>query len=489
MSEEFLGFLTETLPGARILLLATYRPGYRPPWIDKSCAAQIHPLMRQDSQRVLDAVISQTRLAEILAKTILAKAEGNPFFLEQLALHAGEARGVDAEQSLPATIRDVVMARIDRLPEQTRRLLQIAAVIGREFSLRVLREVSDAGPLEPLLRHLLQLEFLYERLETEETIYVFRHALTQDAAYAGLLARDRQRIHYGVGLALEKLYPGRTDEIAELLALHYGNSDDPDKAVDYTILAAEKAQRRWANSEALSYFDTALRRLDAMPDTAANRLRRVDAVLKQIEVKLALGQHAEHAGALAGIRDTINEIDDPHRRATWHYWMGFLGCLTGGRPAEAIDHCREAAAIAAAAGFDELDGDIQSCLAQAYTVAGDLRAAIEAGERAVSIFEARGNRWYASRALWHLSTAANYLGKWEESLGLLPPRLRARRRAERRSPQGGSAMAHRLGSYPTRRYAAGAAVLRGVAGAQRQSVRFRLGKIDSHVRFPGPGRV
>jgi tetratricopeptide (TPR) repeat protein len=304
-----------------------------------------------------------------------------------------------------------------------------------------------------------------------------------------LLARDRQRIHYGVGLALENLYPGRTDEIAELLALHYGNSDDPDKAVDYTILAAEKAQRRWANSEALSYFDTALRRLDAMPDTAANRLRRVDAVLKQIEVKLALGQHAEHAGALAGIRDTINEIDDPHRRATWHYWMGFLGCLTGGRPAEAIDHCREAAAIAAAAGFDELDGDIQSCLAQAYTVAGDLRAAIEAGERAVSIFEARGNRWYASRALWHLSTAANYLGKWEESLGLLPPRLRARRRAERRSPQGGSAMAHRLGSYPTRRYAAGAAVLRGVAGAQRQSVRFRLGKIDSHVRFPGPGRV
>jgi predicted ATPase len=155
------------------------------------------------------------------------------------------------------------MARIDRLPEQTRRLLQIAAVIGREFSLRVLREVWDAGgPLEPLLRHLLQLEFLYERIATDETTYVFRHALTQDAAYAGLLARDRQRIHYGVGLALEKLYMGRTDEIAELLALHFGNSDHADKAVDYAILAAEKAQQRWANSEALAYFDTALHRLD-----------------------------------------------------------------------------------------------------------------------------------------------------------------------------------------------------------------------------------
>jgi tetratricopeptide (TPR) repeat protein len=91
-------------------------------------------------------------------------------------------------------------------------------------------------------------------------------------------------------------------------------------------------------------------------------------------------------------------------------------CLTGGRPADAIDHCREAAAIAAAAGFDELDGDIQSCLAQAYIVAGELRGAITAGERALSIFEARANLWDASRALWHLSSAANYLGDWEVSL-------------------------------------------------------------------------
>jgi tetratricopeptide (TPR) repeat protein len=262
----------------------------------------------------------------------------------------------------------------------------------------------------------LQLEFLYERLETEETIYVFRHALTQDAAYAGLLARDRQRIHYGVGLALEKLYAGRTDEIAELLALHYGNSDHADKAVDYTILAAEKAQQRWANAEALSYFDAALLRLDAMPDTKANRVRRVDAVIKQIEVKLALGLHAEHARALASIRDTVAEIDDPRRHASWHYWMGFLQGQTGGHPGVAIEHCRQAAAIAAGAGFDELDGYIESCLAQANIVAGELRAAIEAGERAMSIFESRGNRWYASRALWHLSTAANYLGEWQASL-------------------------------------------------------------------------
>src|SRR5262249_35818638 len=153
----------------------------------------LHPLTPEDSRRMLRSVLNRQRLSGRLTETILAKAEGNPFFLEQLALHAGENRGAGSGQSLPATIRDVVMARIDRLPEQTKRLLQIAAVIGREFSLRLLDELwrSHSAP-EPHLRSLLRLEFLYERVESGETTYVFRHALTQDAAYAGLLARDRR---------------------------------------------------------------------------------------------------------------------------------------------------------------------------------------------------------------------------------------------------------------------------------------------------------
>ena len=289
---------------------------------------------------------------------------------------------------------------------------------GREFSLGLIGEVwRRPERLEPLLDELLQSEFLHERSEAEETSYVFHHALTQDAAYTGLLARDRRRTHADVGRALETLYRGRAEEVAELLALHYDRSHDADKAVDYAILAAEKAQRRWANAEALSYFEAALRRLDAMPDTAPNRLRRIDALIKQGEVKLALGQHAEHINALAGIRDIVDENQDPRRRASWNYWMGFLGCLTGGHPTAAIEHCREASAIAAAAGFDELQGPIQSCLSQAYIVAGELQAAIDAGIRALAILEARGDLLPAIRTLWHLSSASNYRGEWQASLG------------------------------------------------------------------------
>jgi class 3 adenylate cyclase/tetratricopeptide (TPR) repeat protein len=418
LSDEFLGFLAENIGETRILMLATYRPGYRPPWIDKSYAAQVpvQPLSRDDSIDVVRSVLNAERVIELATEEIVAKADGNPLFLEQLTLHAGEAKDLRSSLMVPDTIHDVVMARIDRLPDELKQLLQIASVIGREFSVRLLSAVwRGAEPLETLLRELNRLEFVYERLVGDGIVCVFRHALTQEAAYGSLLERHRRTHHGTVGHALEQLYHDRSDEVAELLALHFGRSDEAEKAVDYAIAAAEKSQRRCAYSEALSYFDDALHRLDVMPEAKPNRLRRLDAVIKQAELKLALGRHAEHIGALDGIRAMVEETDDPARLVAWHYWRGFLHSLTGGRPAVAIDHCLRAAAIASGAGFSELDGFVASCLAQAYIVAGELRAALHAAQRAVTIFETRDDFWPACRALWHLSSAANYLGNWQES--------------------------------------------------------------------------
>jgi len=308
------------------------------------------------------------------------------------------------------------MARTDRLPEETKQLLQTAAVIGREVPFRLLRAVCGELDLVSQLRELSRLEFVYERIEPEGTVYVFRHALTQEAVYGSLLQRHRSSRHGAVGRALEELYGGRIDEVAELLAFHFGRSNEAEKAVDYATLTAEKAQRRWANSEALTYFSDALYRLDTLPDTKPNRLRRIDAVIKQAEVRFALGRHTEQIRALEEIRGIVGQTDDPLRRAAWHYWIGFLQILTGGRPDVSADHCNAAVVLAAAAGSDEIRARAESCLAHIYTVAGQLRDAIEVGERALSSFEARGNLWWAGRTLWSLSVAANCLGEWEASL-------------------------------------------------------------------------
>jgi class 3 adenylate cyclase/tetratricopeptide (TPR) repeat protein len=418
ISEEFLGLLAESLRDARILLLATYRPGYRPPWIDKSYAGQtpLQPLSRDDSVQIVRSVLRADHVIDLVTQEIVSKADGNPFFLEQLALHAGEARDLRSDLLVPNTIHDVVMARIDRLPEETKRLLQTAAVIGREFPLRLLDAVwAGSGSAEDHLRELRRLEFIYERRETDETVCVFRHALTQETAYGSLLERQRRAYHGAVGEALEQLCRGRADEVAELLALHFGRSNEAEKSIDYAILAAEKSQRRWANSQALTYFNDALHRLDLLPETVANRLRRIDAVIKQAEVKFALGQHAEHIEALDKIRGLVEASDDSRRRATWHYWRGFLHSLTGGQPDVAIDHCQEAVTIASAADLEDIRAFAESCLAQIYLFTGKLREAIETGERALSTFEALGNLWWACRTIWHLNPAAMALGEWDAS--------------------------------------------------------------------------
>jgi len=419
ISEEFLGFLAENLRDARVLLLATYRPGYRPPWIDKSYAGQtpLQPLSREDSIQMVRSVFRAEHLIDLVTQEIVAKADGNPFFLEQLALHAGEARDLRTDLMVPNTIHDVVMARIDRLPDETKRLLQTAAVIGREFPLRLLNAVWN-GPRSAgdHLRELIRLEFVYERVETRGSVYVFRHALTQETAYGSLLVRHRRVYHGNVGHALEELYSGRGDEVAELLALHFGRSNEAEKSIDYAILAGEKSQRRWANSEAVTYFNDALHRLDLLPNAEANRLRRIDAVIKQAEVKFALGQHADHIQALDQIRPLLEQSDDSRRRATWHYWRGFLGILTGGAVEVAIDHSLQAVAIASAAGLYEIRAYAESSLAQIYVIAGNLHEAIEVGERALNTFEALGNLWGAFRTICQIQPAALALGEWEASL-------------------------------------------------------------------------
>ena len=430
-SEEFLAHLAGGLPGQRVLLVLTTRPGYAAPWLAPPLAETItlEGLGAGDVRGMVRTLLTAEDVSEQLFKILAERSEGNPLYVEEILrqlqetggilVEDGEARLGSPDVTVPATIHDIIAARVDRLAEPLKHTLQGAAVVGRRFGMSLLSRILEIVPdrVAGHLRELHSLDFVFPSAPEPELMYSFKHALTQDVVYAGVLERRRRQHHAAAGRGLEELYAGRIDDVVEFLAYHFGRSAEAEKAVDYAVLAAAKAQRRWANTEALASFEDALKRLEAMPDTEANRLRRIDAVVKQSEIKFALGRHAEQVRALEDIRSLVDATADPPRRAGWYYWTGFLHSITGSRPEAPIAYCREALAIAEAARLDEIKAFAECCLTHVYAMAGDLRAAVEPGERALHAFEQQGNVWWACRTLWGLSIALIYLGEWERSLG------------------------------------------------------------------------
>jgi tetratricopeptide (TPR) repeat protein len=429
-SEAFLRDLVPKLAGQRILLVLSTRPGLDVPWLAPAAptVVDLQGLEARDVHGMAGSVLRAERVSDRLLELLQVKGDGNPLYVEEIlralsetgriAIEDGEARLTGGEIALPGSIHDIIAARIDRLPEAVKHTLLVAAVVGREFSVPVLAHAL--GPDANLGAHLAELaalDLVFQSVHEPEPAYRFKHAVTHEVAYGSLLDRQRRTYHAAIGQALEDLRAERLDEVVELLAHHYGRSGEDEPAVDYALRAAEKAQRRWAHAEAVTLFEGALRRLAGMPDLESNRRRRIDAVVKQSEIKFALGQHTEHVQALEAIREVVEAAADPPRRAAWYGWTGFLHSLTGTRPDVSIAYCREAVAVAEAAGLDEIRAMSECCLTHVYVLAGQLGEALAAGERALTLFETRGNVWWACRTLWGLSMAANASGLWARSLG------------------------------------------------------------------------
>jgi predicted ATPase len=165
-SEAYLASLVEQLAGVPLLLLTTYRPGYRPLWMDKSYATQLTlpPLTQEESVTVVRAVLPPERSAEAMVQRVLARTAGNPLFLEELAQAMREQGDLDVDTPVPETIQAVLAARIDRLPPEAKHLLHTAAVLGTEVPVPLLAAIAELpeAVLHGNLAHLQASEFLYE---------------------------------------------------------------------------------------------------------------------------------------------------------------------------------------------------------------------------------------------------------------------------------------------------------------------------------------
>ncbi|MFL6261286.1 MAG: adenylate/guanylate cyclase domain-containing protein [Thermoanaerobaculia bacterium] len=411
-SEDFLAFLVEGLVAARMLLLLTYRSGYRPPWLEKSYATQIalSRLNEQESRAVARSVLQRVGAPEDLVDAVLDKAEGNPLFLEELARSVLEHPDV----TVPDTIQGVLMARIDRLPEDHKRLLQTASVLGRELSLPLLARVwgQDDG-LTPLLSDLKRWELFYEEPTAEEPRYLFKHALTQEAVYQTLLKSRRQALHAAAGRAFEELHAGRMEEVYDSLAYHYSEAGAAPKAVRYLVLLAAQAAGRYAHAEAEQALREALAHCEALPAAERDR-RRLEVILRLAESLLPLARFPETLELFLAHRDLVERMDDPALAGPFYFWLAHTYSYLGDQE-RAASNARLSIAAARRQGDAATEGKAWYLLCRDAFWSGRFSEGIEHGREALALLERSDEPWWQGQAYWVAGFHHYVLGQLDEA--------------------------------------------------------------------------
>lgn len=411
-SEDFLSFLVEGLVASRMLLLLTYRSGYRPPWLEKSYATQISlsRLNDQESREVVRAVLQQAETPDSLVGAVLDKAEGNPLFLEELARSVLEHPDV----TVPDTIQGVLMARIDRLPEDHKRLLQTASVLGRELPLPLLAKVwgQDDG-LTALLSDLKRWELFYEEPTAEEPRYLFKHALTQEAVYQTLLKSRRRTLHAAAGRAFEELHAGRLEDVYDSLAYHYSEAGDAPRAVRYLVLLAGQAAGRYAHSEAAQALREALAHCENLPGDERDR-RRLEILLQLAESLLPLARFPETLELFLGHRDLVERLDDAALAGPFYFWLAHTYSYLGDQE-QAASNARLSIAAARRQGDAETEGKAWYVLCRDAFWSGRFSEGIEHGREALALLERGDVPWWQGQAYWVAGFHHYVLGQFEEA--------------------------------------------------------------------------
>jgi class 3 adenylate cyclase/tetratricopeptide (TPR) repeat protein len=374
-TEDYLSLIADSLPTARVLVVLTYRTGYTHPFGERTYQTRIVPgaLSVGDSIAMVRALLVTERLHDDLQTLLVRKTEGNPFFVEELVKSLQEAGGIRRvaegyaptkrlnDVLLPDSIQGVLAARIDRLAEGPKRVLQIASAVGRDFSRRLLDRIADHSERTgTFLRELTALELIHEKRLFPELEYTFKHALTQDVAYASLLVQRRRELHQRIGLAIEALYADRLTEQYEILAYHFDRAEGWERALDYYLKAADKAVLAFATRDALALYDAAERMANRCGDQIAPDTRMM-IHRRRAELYLLVSEFDLARTEAAALRRLARERGDHHAEGGAIVTMGqasllahhFDQCLADSRQAVAIAETIDAPPILAGSLLNE----------------------------------------------------------------------------------------------------------------------------------------
>jgi tetratricopeptide (TPR) repeat protein len=325
-TQALLDGLVESLPASRVLLLVNYRPEYEHAWGRKTFYSQlrIDPLAPDSADELLHILLGEDGTLEPLKRVLIARTEGNPFFLEESVRTLVETAALLGEHGtyrvaqplpaihVPATVQAVLAARIDRLPPGDKAMLQMASVVGKDIPVALLQAIAEPteDELRAALGRLQAAEFLYETSLFPDLEYTFKHALTHEVAYGSLLQERRRALHARIVSAIEGLYPERLAEHVERLAHHALGGEVWEKAIDFLHQAGRKAAERSAYREATAYFERALDALRHLPQDPEWQARAIDLHLDASQTHLVSGKRArtvEHARQAEALAESLGD--------------------------------------------------------------------------------------------------------------------------------------------------------------------------------------
>ena len=399
-TQALLDSLVESLPTARLLLLVNYRPEYQHRWGSKTYYRQlrIDPLPAESADDLLTSLLGTDPSLDALKRTLIDRTEGNPLFLEESVRTLVETKALIGERGayrlahdataiqVPATVQAILAARIDRLAPEDKRLLQAAAVIGKDVPFALLLAIAELAEedLRRGLAHLQAAEFLYETSLFPDLEYTFKHALTHEVTYGGLLQERRRDLHARIVDAIETLHRDRLGEQIERLAHHALRGELREKAVHYLRQAGLKAAARSALQDARGWFEQALGVLEALPESPST--------LEQgFEIRLEL-------------RPVLIQLGEVRR---------------------ALERLREAETLAERLNDDRRRGRVCAFMTNAHSLLGELDEALVTGTRALEIAGRLGDLRLRILTTTYLEQAHYFRGEYERVVELATDNLAA----------------------------------------------------------------
>ena len=377
-SEGVLRRIADTLPGSRILVIATYRSEYRPSFAHRSWFQEIrlNPLSGQEAEDFLTDLLGTDPSVTHLRQLLVEHTDNTPLFLEEsvrelaemgvLTGPQGRYVAVEAVESLalPPTVHSVIGARLDRLSGNERHLLQVAAVIGKDVQAPLLAALAGLPPndLQATLARLQDSEFLFEIPLRAEVVYTFKHAVTHDVAYATLTGERRRLLHERAFRAMERLYAGALEPHLEKLSDHALRAECWDKAANYLIEASDRAFERSAYSKSARFLEHAAHAVGKLEQSPESMAQAIDVRTRMRPTYDAIGAFDKAVTALAEARAIADSLGDRERLAQILTHTSYINS----------SHGRIDAALAAA---DELKGHAAAHGLPRYAAEADLAAA------------------------------------------------------------------------------------------------------------------